>query len=109
MSDWLPALRHEAGHGSDSAHARFATAKGIGFRQCGGLRSAVDWRHACDLRAARYYPAGVVQWIACKSCDSAELHNLEVAGKADGFADGDAGVVRRVLPSSDGWTKVAAT
>lgn len=84
-------------------------AKRVGIRKRRRLRSTVDWRHACHLRAARHHETGVVRWLAFKSGYSSELHDLEVAGETYGFADGCSRRIRGLFPSHYCWSKTAAT
>src|SRR6185503_12128906 len=79
VPDGLSSLRNEAGHGPDRAYSSFATENGIGICEGRHLRSAIDWRHTRDLRAARRIKSGVVRRLACESCYSTELYDLEVA------------------------------
>ena len=73
-----------------------------GFAERRRLRSAVDRRHACHLRAARHHQAGDVRRPAGEPADPGDVHDVEAARETGRAAAGAARRAGGVLPLHHG-------
>src|SRR5262249_49422944 len=109
VSDRLPEVRHEDGHGRARGGARASAARAVGIHGRRRLRSILDRRHARHLRAARRQASGAVRRAPVESADSENVHAVEARRETRRTA---ARIVRgagRVLPLHHRRTERGAT